>query len=66
MPALLASELPSKVEEIGAIAGIVSFVLMLVLLGLYVVRALELRKLRKTMPFLVNPDNGQPPNGGSG
>jgi hypothetical protein len=66
MPALLASTLPSKVEEIGAIAGIVSFVLMLTLLGLYIVRAIELRKLRKTMPFLVNPDNGQPPNGGSG
>ena len=66
MPALLANTLPSKVEEIGAIAGIVSFVLMLALLGLYVVRAIELRRLRKTMPFLVNPGNGQPPNGGSG
>lgn len=66
MPALLASALPSKVEEIGAISGIVSFVLMLALLGLYIVRAIQLRRLRKTMPFLVNPDNGQPPNGGSG
>lgn len=66
MPALLANTLPTKVEEIGAIAGIVSFVLMLALLGLYVVRAIELRRLRKTMPFLVNPGNGQPPNGGSG
>ena len=35
---------------------------MMALLGLYVVRAIELRKLRKTMPFLVNPGNGQPPN----
>ena len=42
MQALLASTLPSKVEEIGAIAGIVSFVLMLALLGLYIVRAIEL------------------------
>jgi hypothetical protein len=66
MQALLANTLPSKVEEIGAIAGIVSFVLMLTLLGLYIVRAIELRKLRKTMPFLVNPGNGRPPNGGSG
>ena len=66
MPFELASALPKQVEEIGAIAGIVSFVLMLALLGLYVVRALELRKLRKTMPFLVNPQNGKPDNGRSG
>lgn len=62
----LASALPKQIEEIGAIAGIVSFVLMLALLVLYIVRALELRKLRRTMPFLVNPQNGKPDNGGSG
>lgn len=67
MPALLASALPKMIEEVGAIAGIASFVLMLGLLGLYIVRALELRKLRQTMPFLVNPTNGngQPANGRS-
>jgi hypothetical protein len=65
MPFELASALPKQIEEIGAIAGIVSFVLMLGLLGLYIVRALELRKLRRTMPFLVKPQNGKPDNGGS-
>ncbi|HET9121169.1 MAG TPA: hypothetical protein VFN72_11625 [Solirubrobacterales bacterium] len=63
---MLASALPKTVEEIGAIAGIVSFVLMIGLLVLYVIRALELRKLRKTMPFLVNPQNGKPDDGASG
>jgi hypothetical protein len=60
LPALLASAIPKTIEEVGAIAGIVSFVLMLALLALYVVRALELRKLRRTMPFLVEPQNGKP------
>ena len=63
MPALLASAIPKTIEEVGAIAGIVSFVLMLGLLGLYIMRALELRKLRRTMPFLVNPQNGKPDSG---
>ena len=66
MPLELASALPKQIEEIGAIAGIVSFVLMLTLLGLYIARALELRKLRRTMPFLVDPQNGKPDNGRSG
>ena len=66
MPFELASAPPKQIEEIGAIAGIVSFVLMLALLALYIVRALELRKLRRTMPFLVNPQNGKPDNGRSG
>ena len=57
---MLASALPKTVEEVGAIAGIASFVLLIGLLVLYVIRALELRKLRKTMPFLVNPQNGKP------
>jgi hypothetical protein len=63
VPALLASAIPKTIEEVGAIAGIVSFVFMLGLLGLYIVRALELRKLRRTMPFLVNPQNGKPDGG---
>jgi len=62
---MLAVALPKTVEELGAIAGIVSFVLMLTLLVLYVIRALELRKLRKSMPFLVNPQNGQPDDAAS-
>lgn len=66
MPFELASALPTQIEEVGAIAGIVSFVLMLALLALYIVRALELRKLRRTMPFLLNPQNGKPDNGRSG
>jgi hypothetical protein len=60
---MLASALPKTIEELGAIAGIVSFLLMLALLVLYVIRALELRKLRRTMPFLVNPQNGKPDPG---
>jgi hypothetical protein len=52
--------LPAQIEEIGAIAGIASFLVMLVLLGLYIARAVELRKLRRSMPFLVNPGNGKP------
>jgi hypothetical protein len=65
LPALLASALPKTIEELGAIAGIASFVLMLALLVLYVIRALELRKLRRTMPFLVDPQNGKPDTGRS-
>jgi hypothetical protein len=67
LSALLASALPKAIEEVGAIAGIASFVLFVGLLGLYIVRALELRKLRRTMPFLVNPtnENGQPAKGSS-
>ena len=57
---MLAVVLPKTVEEIGAIAGIVSFLLVLALLVLYVIRAVELRRLRKTMPFLLNPQNGKP------
>jgi uncharacterized membrane protein (DUF485 family) len=64
---LLASVLPKHVQEIGAIVGIVSFVFFLALLALYVVRAIELHRLRKTMPFLANPQNGngQPDEGSS-
>jgi hypothetical protein len=65
LPALLSTAIPETIEEVGAIAGIASFVLMVALLVLYIIRALELRKLRKTMPFLVEPGNGngQPPEG---
>ena len=66
MTPLLASALPKTVQEVGAIAGIVSFVLMLALLVLYVIRAIEIHKLRKTMPFLANPQNGKPEGDGPG
>jgi hypothetical protein len=66
LTALLASALPKAIEDVGAIAGIASFVLFLALLALYVIRALELRKLRRTMPFLVNPQNGKPEDAGRG
>jgi hypothetical protein len=66
LPALLASALPKTVEEVGAIAGIVSFVLMVALLVLYIIRAFEIHKLRKSMPFLVNPQNGKPQGGSPG
>jgi hypothetical protein len=65
LTAELATAVPTQIQEIGAIVGIVSFLLMLGLLGLYIARALELRKLRRTMPFLVNPQNGKPENGRS-
>jgi hypothetical protein len=65
LTALLASALPKTIEEVGAIAGIASFVVFLALLALYIVRAFELRKLRRTMPFLVNPQNGKPDEGRS-
>jgi hypothetical protein len=64
LSALLASALPKTIEEVGAIAGIASFVLMLALLVLYVIRAIEIRRLRKTMPFLANPQNGKPEDQG--
>jgi hypothetical protein len=64
LSALLASALPKWVEEVGAIAGIASFVLMLALLVLYVIRAIEIHRLRKTMPFLANPQNGKPEDRG--
>jgi hypothetical protein len=62
LTAEFATAVPTQIQEIGAIVGIVSFLLMLGLLGLYIARALELRKLRRTMPFLVNPQNGNPEN----
>ena len=65
MTLLLASVLSKNVQEVGAIAGIVSFVCFLALLVLYVIRAIEIHKLRKSMPFLANPQNGKPDVGDS-
>ena len=55
---ILASALPKSIEELGAIAGFVSCAIFLVLLVLYILRALEIRRLRRSMPFLVDPQSG--------
>jgi hypothetical protein len=47
------------IKDIGAIAGLVSFVAMIGLLVLYLMRARELRKLRHSAPFLVDVGNGR-------
>jgi hypothetical protein len=48
------------VKDIGPILGLASFVVMSALAILYVVRARELQKLRRSLPFLVEGGNGQP------
>jgi hypothetical protein len=55
---MIAGALPKTVEEVGAIAGFVSCAIFLVLLVLYIMRALEIRRLRRSMPFLVDPPSG--------
>jgi hypothetical protein len=55
---MIASALPKAVEELGAIAGLVSCLIFLIFLVLYVMRALEIRRLRRSMPFLVDPPSG--------
>jgi hypothetical protein len=55
---MLAATLPKWVEDVGGVAGFVSCALLVVLLVLYVLRALEIRRLRKAMPFLADPQNG--------
>ncbi|HEY6673071.1 MAG TPA: hypothetical protein VIZ91_11270 [Solirubrobacterales bacterium] len=47
------------IEDVGAVAGIASFLAMSGLLVLYLIRARELRKLRRATPFLVQVGNGQ-------
>ncbi|MFL5908514.1 MAG: hypothetical protein ACJ75Z_13065 [Solirubrobacterales bacterium] len=55
MPRLLA-----LIQDLGDIAGLISFLAMTALLVLYVVRARELRRLRRTAPFLTDTANGRP------
>jgi hypothetical protein len=45
--------LPHFVKEIGPVFGFVSFGVFLALLVLYVLRALEIRRLRRVAPFLA-------------
>ena len=51
--------LPQLVRDIGPIFGLVSFGVFLSLLVLYIVRAREIRKLRREAPFLAE-SNGNP------
>jgi hypothetical protein len=51
--------LPQLVRDLGPILGLVSFAVFLSLLVLYIVRAREIRKLRKEAPFLAE-SNGNP------
>jgi len=44
---------PHFVKEIGPIFGFVSFGVFVALLVLYVLRALEIRRLRRAAPFLA-------------
>jgi len=54
--------LPELVKDVGPILGLVSFAIFASLLVLYVVRAREIRRLRRMAPFL-NEDNGRPSAG---
>ncbi len=56
---LYALALPSVIQDVGAIVGLVSFVAMIGLLVLYLIRARELTKLRRSAPFLVDVGNGR-------
>ena len=51
--------LAQLVRDIGPIFGLVSFGVFLSLLVLYIVRAREIRKLRREAPFLAE-SNGNP------
>jgi hypothetical protein len=54
--------LPELVKDVGPILGLVSFAIFASLLVLYVVRAREIRRLRRMAPFLTE-DNGRPSAG---
>jgi hypothetical protein len=51
--------LPTLVKDIGPILGLVSFAVFLTLLVLYVLKAREIRQVRKAAPFLAE-GNGKP------
>jgi hypothetical protein len=53
--------LPQLVRDLGPILGLVSFAVFLSLLVLYIVRAREIRKLRKEAPFLAESNGNQEP-----
>jgi hypothetical protein len=51
--------MPHVIKEIGPIFGFISLAVFVGLVVVYVRRALEIRRLRRAMPFLSN-GNGQP------
>ena len=51
--------MPTIVKDLGPILGLVSFAAFITLLVLFILRTLELRKLRRDAPFLFE-TNGQP------
>jgi hypothetical protein len=51
--------LPELVKDVGPILGLVSFAVFAGLVVLYVVRAREIRRLRRMAPFLTE-ENGRP------
>jgi hypothetical protein len=62
--------LPQLVEDLGPIFGLVSFAVFATLLVLYIVRARQIRQLRKAAPFLAenngNPETTPPHSRGTG
>ena len=50
--------MPAVVKDLGPIFGLFSFAVFIALLGLYVRRTLEMRRLRRLAPFLAE-RNGQ-------
>ncbi len=51
--------MPTLVKDLGPILGLVSFALFLSLLVLYILKAREIRQVRKAAPFLAE-GNGKP------
>jgi hypothetical protein len=51
--------LPQLVQDAGPILGLVSFAVFVTLVVLYIMRAREIRKLRRMAPFLTE-ENGRP------
>jgi hypothetical protein len=47
------------IKDLGDLAGLISFLAMMGLLVAYVVRAREIRRLRRSAPFLADPVNGR-------
>jgi hypothetical protein len=47
------------IKDVGDFVGLFSFLAMAALLVLYLLRARELRGLRRSAPFLVNAGNGR-------
>ncbi len=57
--ALRWAAVPTLVKDLGPILGLVSFAGFVVLVVLYVMRSMEIRRLRRAAPFLAE-GNGRP------